>query len=465
MNVAVIGTGYVGLVTGAGFAETGNTVVCADIDHSKVEQLNRGEIPIYEPGLEALVRRNVDAERLRFTTDVPEAVRASEIIFIAVGTPPGADGAADLRHVLDVARTIGESMDGRKLVVTKSTVPVGTAERVRKTIEESTDFELHVASSPEFLKEGAAVDDFMKPDRIVVGVETEWGRMMLSELFSPFVRTGNPILVMDLPSAELTKYAANAMLATRISFMNQIARLCEKTGADVDSVRIGVGSDPRIGSGFLFPGVGYGGSCFPKDVKALIRTARDLDERPLIFDAVEEVNAEQKRILLNHVIAKFGEDLTGRTFALWGLSFKPNTDDMREAPSLVTIEGLLARGARVVAHDPAAMEEARKLVGERVDFVEGNYEALEGADGLIIHTEWLPYRRPDFVRIRDLLRTPFILDGRNIFSLDRMREMEFEYHSIGRPPVIPEHSGAAASGPVVGADGASPPIVRSPSNE
>ncbi len=442
MHIAIIGTGYVGLVTGAGLAETGNDVICADIDDGKIQALNAGRIPIYEPGLEPLVARNVEAGRLHFTTDVAEAVRASEIVFIAVGTPSGEDGAADLSHVLAVARTIGEAMNGRKLVVTKSTVPVGTAVRVRETIESCTDQEVHIASSPEFLKEGDAIEDFMKPDRIVVGVESEWGRQMLKELFSPFVRTGNPILLMDLPSAELTKYAANAMLATRISFMNSIARLCEKTGADVDSVRIGVGSDPRIGSSFLFPGVGYGGSCFPKDVKALIRTARAFGEPPLILEAVEQVNEMQKNLLLERVVARFGEDLSGRTFALWGLSFKPNTDDMREASSLVTIEGLLARGGRVKAHDPVAIEEARRIVGDRVDFVEGNYDALEGADALLIHTEWLPYRRPDFERMRTLLRTPLILDGRNIFSLERMRELGFEYHSVGRAPIgAPEREG------------------------
>lgn len=433
MKVAVVGTGYVGLVAGACLAETGNQVICADIDQGKIDRLNKGEIPIHEPGLEPLVQENLREGRLTFTTDVSEAVRSSEIIFIAVGTPTDEDGSADLQHVLRVADTIGRAMNTRKLVVTRSTVPVGTAKKVQAAIRANTDQEFHVASSPEFLKEGAAVDDFMKPDRIIVGVETTWAREKLGELFEPFVRTGKPILYMDIPSAEITKYAANAMLATRISFMNAISRLCDAAGADVDAVRAGVGSDSRIGSSFLFPGVGYGGSCFPKDVKALIRTSHELGVPAQILEAVEEVNDGQKHLILDRVLSRFGEDLSGRTFALWGLSFKPNTDDMREAPSLVTIGGLLAAGARVVAHDPVAMHETRRILGDRIEYREHNYETLDGADALLIHTEWQPYRQPDFARVKAALKNPLVIDGRNLYRPDKMRELGFEYYSVGRP--------------------------------
>lgn len=435
MKVTVIGTGYVGLVAGAGLAETGNDVVCADIDEDKVARLNRGEIPIYEPGLEPLVARNVASGRLRFTTDVPESVRASDIIFIAVGTPPGEDGSADLQHVLKVARTVGQSMNGEKIVVTKSTVPVGTAAKVREAIEAETTQPVHVCSNPEFLKEGAAIDDFMKPDRVILGVDSTYAGEMLSELHAPFVRTGNAILIMDIAAAEITKYAANAMLATRISFMNAIAQLCEATGADVDMVRRGIGSDRRIGSAFLFPGVGYGGSCFPKDVKALIRTMGECGADPSILEAVEAVNEGQKRFLLNRVVQRFGEDLTGRRFAVWGLAFKPNTDDMREAPSLVTIPGLLERGATVSASDPVAMEEARHHFGDDITYHKDNYEAVVGADALLIHTEWLPYRRPDFQRIRETMVNPIVFDGRNLYRADRMESLGFEYYSVGRRAV------------------------------
>ena len=437
MKVTVIGTGYVGLVGGAGFAETGNDVICADIDERKIARLNAGEIPIYEPGLEPLVKSNVKAGRLRFTTDVSESVRASDIIFIAVGTPPDEDGSADLQHVLAVARTIGQSMQSEKVVATKSTVPVGTAARVRAAIEAETDIPVHVCSNPEFLKEGAAVDDFMKPDRIVLGVDSDYAGKVLTDLHAPFVRTGNAILVMDIAAAEITKYASNAMLATRISFMNSIAQLCEATGADVDKVRQGLATDRRIGSSFLFPGVGYGGSCFPKDVKALVRTMRELGADASILDAVEAVNERQKRVLVDRIVRRFGEDLSGRTFAVWGLAFKPNTDDMREAPSLVTIEALLKRGGRVAAHDPVAMEEARRHFGDRITYEESNYATLVGADALLIHTEWLPYRRPDFPRMKGLMNTPLILDGRNIYRPERMAEYGFEYYSIGRSPVAP----------------------------
>ncbi len=437
MNVAVVGTGYVGLVAGAGLAETGNQVVCVDIDEEKVEALRRGEIPIYEPGLEELVKRNVEAGRLSFTTELPQAVASARVVFIAVGTPPDEDGSADLQHVLAVARDIGRAMTGELVVVTKSTVPVGTARRVRDAIQAETDLPVHVCSNPEFLKEGAAVDDFMKPDRVVVGVDHPVAEAALRELYEPFLRTGNALMVMDIPSAEITKYAANAMLATRISFMNAIARLCEHTGADVDAVRRGVGSDQRIGSAFLFPGVGYGGSCFPKDVQALIRTSRELGAPAEILEAVEAVNESQKRLLLERIVRHFGEDLSGRTVAVWGLAFKPNTDDMREAPSRVTIEGLLERGARVVAHDPEALHEARRIFGDRVELRERNYDCLDGADALVIHTEWLPYRRPDFAGMRRRMARPLIFDGRNLYTPASMADRGFEYHSVGRPHAEP----------------------------
>jgi UDPglucose 6-dehydrogenase len=435
MRVGVIGSGYVGLVVGAGLAETGNDVVCADIDEGKIARLNRGEIPIFEPGLDQLVARNLEDGRLSFTTDVAAAVRASEVIFIAVGTPPGEDGSADLQHVLAVAETIGRSMDGEKVVVTKSTVPVGTAARVRAVIREHTQHPVHVCSNPEFLKEGAAVDDFMKPDRVVIGVDSEYSRRLLEELYSPFVRTGNPVLFMDVPSAEITKYAANAMLATRISFMNMVARLCDAVGADVNLVRQGIGSDERIGNAFLFPGCGYGGSCFPKDVKALVRTLNDYAIDAGILESVERVNDAQKRLLLGMIDARFPEGLAGRRVAVWGLSFKPDTDDMREAPSLVLLEGLLARGARPAVHDPEAMTAARSYFGDTVDYASHNYDALRDADALVIVTEWKQYRVPDFGRMRDLMRQPVIFDGRNLYSPQRMRELGFEYCSIGRPSV------------------------------
>ena len=437
MNVAIVGTGYVGLVAGACLAETGNRVVCVDIDDDKVASLRRGEIPIYEPGLEEIVRRNVAADRLQFTTGLENAVGTARVVFIAVGTPPDEDGSADLQHVLAVASGIGRAMRHETVVVTKSTVPVGTALKVREAIEAETDLPVHVCSNPEFLKEGDAVDDFMKPDRVVVGVDHPVAEKALRELYGPFLRTGNALMVMDIPSAEITKYAANAMLATRISFMNAIARLCEHTGADIDAVRRGIGSDDRIGSAFLFPGVGYGGSCFPKDVKALIRTSNELGVPAAILEAVEEVNAAQKRLLLERVSERFDFDLTGRTFAVWGLAFKPNTDDMREAPSIVTIEGLLAAGARVVAHDPEALDEARRVFGDRVELKTNNYDCLDGADALLIHTEWLPYRRPDFEAMRSRMAAPLVFDGRNLYPPAEMAERGFEYHSIGRRFVEP----------------------------
>ena len=444
MRIAIVGSGYVGLTTGACLAETGNDVICADIKEEKVEALNRGEIPFFEPGLEALVEQNLAAGRLTFTTDVARAVRESYIVFIAVGTPPGDDGSADLQHVVAAAMDIGRAMDGERIVITKSTVPVGTAPLVREAIEAETDHPVHVCANPEFLREGAAVSDFKKPDRVVLGVDDPKAVKVLQDLYAPFVRTGNEILVMDVASAEITKYAANAMLATRVSFMNAIARLCQRTGADVDSVRLGIGSDRRIGPTYLFPGVGYGGSCFPKDVKALARTMKELELDSSILDAVEGVNEAQKRLLLEMVVERFGEDLDGRTFALWGLAFKPNTDDMREAPSLVTIAGLLRRGARVVAHDPVAMPATRRILGDSIEYRDHNYDVLDGADALLIHTEWHPYRHPDFARMRSLLREPVIMDGRNLYAPRVVGALGFEYHSVGRRRFAPRVASCAS---------------------
>lgn len=437
MRIAVLGSGYVGLTTGACLAETGNDVVCADIVQEKVDALDRGEIPFFEPGLAALVEENVTAGRLTFTADNAMAVRESYIVFIAVGTPPGEDGSADLRHVLAAARDVGRAMDGERIVITKSTVPVGTARMVREAIEAETEHPVHVCCNPEFLKEGAAIRDFKRPDRVVLGVDDSAAADVLRDLYMPFVRTGNEILVMDTASAEVTKYAANAMLATRISFMNTVGRLCERSGADVDMVRLGVGSDRRIGPTYLFPGVGYGGSCLRKDVTALARTLNAMEVDASILDAVERVNESQKRLLTEMVVGRFGEDLRGRVFAVWGLAFKPGTDDMREAPSLVTIRGLLERGARVVAHDPAALEAARRIFGDSIEYTDRNYDALSGADALLIHTEWHPYRHPDFGRMRASLANAVIFDGRNLYAPGVMRELGFEYFSVGRRPVAP----------------------------
>ena len=432
MRVTVIGSGYVGLVAGACLAETGNDVICADVDAQKVERLQRNEIPIYEPGLEPMVARNQAEGRLLFTTDVGAAIRHGRVVFIAVGTPPGEDGSADLRHVLDVADMIGRHLNESKIVVTKSTVPVGTAEKVRAAIAARTADPFHVASNPEFLKEGAAIDDFMKPDRVVMGIDSEDARDTLAQLYAPFVRTGNPILFMDIPSAEVTKYAANAMLATRISFMNQIAQLCDRVGADVEMVRKGIGTDRRIGPAFLFPGPGYGGSCFPKDVKALIRTARESGLDPDLWESVEAVNDRQKQALPERVAAELGASLVGRRIAVWGLAFKAETDDMRESPSIPLIEGLLSRGADVVVHDPKATEVARQIFGDRVRFARDHYEAVQGADALVIVTEWLVYRNPDLDRIRASLKQPLIIDGRNLFDPDRMARLGFRYLGMGR---------------------------------
>lgn len=431
MRVTVIGSGYVGLVAGACFAETGNDVMCADVDADKVARLQDGIMPIYEPGLEPLVARNIAEGRLRFTTDLGSAIGHGDVVFIAVGTPPGEDGSADLQHVLAVASTIGEHLDRFKVVVTKSTVPVGTAERVRAAVRSVTAGDFAVASNPEFLKEGAAIDDFMKPDRVVLGTDDPRAEELLRELYSPYVRSGSPILFMDIPSAEVTKYAANAMLATRISFMNQIAELCELVGADVFAVKRGIGSDSRIGNAFLFPGPGYGGSCFPKDVKALTHTARSVGMTPALFDAVAEVNVRQKRVMLEKLQRLLGE-LRGRTVAVWGLAFKAGTDDMRESPAVTLIDGLLESGASVRAHDPQAMDVARGIWGDRIVYVSEPYDALTGADALAVVTEWLQYRNPDFERIRAMLRTPVVVDGRNLYEPVKMSRLGFRYAGIGR---------------------------------
>ncbi len=442
MNISVIGTGYVGLVVGACLAETGNDVVCADVDARKIEGLRRNELPIYEPGLETLVERNQRQARLSFTGDVPAAIASASVIFIAVGTPPDEDGSADLRHVLGVADQIGRHMARELVVVTKSTVPVGTAGKVAAAVAKHARFPFHVCSNPEFLKEGAALDDFLKPDRVVLGVETDYARSVMAELYSPFVRTGKPIIFMDIPSAEMTKYAANAMLATRISFMNEIAGLCELVGANVDNVRKGIGSDPRIGPSFLFPGAGYGGSCFPKDVKALIRTGSESGAPLDVLQAVEQVNDRQKHRLFEKIAVALGGDVRGTAIAVWGLAFKPQTDDMREAPALVLIEELLAAGARVSVHDPVAVEEARRRLGDRVHYAESNYDAVAGADALVIVTDWNEYRHPDFKRIKDSLRRPVVIDGRNLYDPAKMIALGFIYESVGRP------IGAATGRPV-----------------
>jgi UDPglucose 6-dehydrogenase len=433
MKIAVVGTGYVGLVLGACLAENGNSVICVDKDADKIGTLKAGKMPIYEPGLEELVRRNEQEERLTFTTDLPDAVQASEIVFIAVGTPQGEDGAADLQHVLAVAREVGRSMTRYTVIVDKSTVPVGTAKKVYDVVASQTNQPFSVVSNPEFLKQGAAIEDFMKPDRVVVGTEPGDQRAseIMQELYAPFTRTGAPILMMDTASAELCKYAANSLLAARISFMNEIANVCELVGADVDQVRRGIGSDRRIGASFLFPGVGYGGSCFPKDVKALVRSAEDRGYDFRILRAVEDVNASQKHRLVDKMERHF-KDLKGRTIALWGLAFKPRTDDMREAPAIPIINGLLERGAEVRAYDPAAAPVASKLFNGRIALCEKSYDALNGADALAIVTEWNEFREPDFEKMRSLLRAPVVFDGRNIYSPEHMRALGFQYFSIGR---------------------------------
>jgi UDPglucose 6-dehydrogenase len=433
VKICVIGSGYVGLVVGACLAETGNDVCCADIDAGKIDGLKKNEIPIFEPGLDALVERNQREERLAFTTDIAGAIAGSEVIFIAVGTPPGEDGSADVQHVLDVAGLIGKHLTRSAVVVTKSTVPVGTSQRVSAEVKKSAKFQFYVCSNPEFLKEGAAVEDFLKPDRVVLGVDSAEARRTMTDLYSPFVRNGQPIILMDIPSAELTKYAANGMLATRISFMNELANLCEKVGANVDSVRRGIGSDSRIGASFLFPGPGYGGSCFPKDVKALVRTADELGVRLEVLRGVESANDRQKHVIVGKVRDALGGKLKARRIALWGLAFKPRTDDMREAPSLTIIEDLLAEGAVISAHDPVAMEQCRALIGNRIEYAETNYDALDGADALVIVTDWHEYRHPDFERIKRALKQPIVVDGRNLYEPEKMKELGLRYFSIGRP--------------------------------
>jgi len=433
VNISVIGTGYVGLVVGACLAETGNSVCCADIDKKKIERLKKNDIPIYEPGLEALVERNQKEQRLSFTTDLPEAIGSADVVFIAVGTPPGEDGAADLKYVLQVAELIGRHMTKEVVVVTKSTVPVGSAAKVKAVVAKEAKFPFHICSNPEFLKEGDAVEDFMRPDRVVLGVDSAHGRRVMTDLYAPFVRTGKPVLLMDISSAEMTKYAANGMLATRISFMNEIANLCDKVGANVDFVRRGIGSDSRIGQSFLFPGPGYGGSCFPKDVKALVRMGAESGVPLDVLAAVESANERQKTILLAKIRCALGDELSGRRVAVWGLAFKAGTDDMREAPALTLIEALLEEGVSVCAHDPAALDHARSLLGNRIDYAETNYEALAGADALVVVTDWNEYRHPDFERVKRTLKQPVIVDGRNLYDVEKMRELGVRYHSIGRP--------------------------------
>jgi UDPglucose 6-dehydrogenase len=431
MRLAVVGTGYVGLVAGTCFAESGNDVICVDIDESKIATLNRGKVPIYEPGLEEMVRRNAAEQRLSFSTDLPTAVKHAEIIFIAVGTPQGPSGNANLEYVRATATGIAKAMDGYKIIVTKSTVPVGTADLIKQWMAEATTEPFAVVSNPEFLKEGAAVEDFMKPDRVVLGGDNDEAIAAVKELYEPFLRTGNPILTMDSRSAEMSKYAANAMLATKISFINEVARLCEGLNADIGAVRRAISLDRRIGPHFIFPGVGYGGSCFPKDVRAMISMGGDAPEMVLL-KAVEKVNDDQKGLLVEHVKRRFGASLSGHVFAVWGLAFKPRTDDMRDAPAITVIEALLAAGAEVKAFDPEAMAEARKIFGARIHYARHSYDALNGASAMLILTEWNEFRRPDFQRIRAALKQPVIFDGRNIYEPVDLHKLGFEYVSIGR---------------------------------
>ncbi|HET9296536.1 MAG TPA: UDP-glucose/GDP-mannose dehydrogenase family protein [Candidatus Binatia bacterium] len=431
MKLSVIGTGYVGLVAGTCFSETGNEVICVDIDEAKIATLQQGKIPIYEPGLEEMVRRNAEEQRLLFTTDVTSAVRNSSIIFIAVGTPQGLNGNANLEYVRNTSKSIAKAMDGFKIIVTKSTVPVGTADQIRQWISEETSHPFAVLSNPEFMKEGAAVEDFMKPDRVVLGGDDAEALEIVKELYEPFLRTGNQILVMDSRSAEMSKYAANAMLATKISFINEVSRLCEYMGADINDVRRAIALDRRIGQHFIFPGVGYGGSCFPKDIRAIISMGGDQEEMSLM-KAVEQVNERQKRVLVEKILRRFGAKLSGKIFAVWGLAFKPRTDDMRDAPAIVVIEALLQMGARIQAFDPEATVEARKIFGDRIVYAARNYDALDGASALLVLTEWNEFRRPDFERIKELLKEPIIFDGRNIYDPVDLKKLGFDYYSIGR---------------------------------
>lgn len=432
MNIAVVGTGYVGLVTGTCLAETGNNVICVDIHEEKVKKMQAGIIPIYEPHLDTLFHRNIKAGRLRFTTDLKQAIEKAKIIFLALPTPPGEDGSADLSYILGVADDLGILLKDYKVIVDKSTVPVGTAKKVRAAIAKNAKCEFDVVSNPEFLREGFAVDDFLKPDRVVVGSSSERAQKVMEELYRPYVRSGNPIIFMDEKSAELTKYAANAFLATKITFMNEMANLCEKLGADVDMVRIGIGSDDRIGKRFLFPGIGYGGSCFPKDVQALAKSASEANYEFKILDAVMEVNEKQKSILVPKIQHYFKNELKGKHFALWGLAFKPDTDDIREAPALYIISELLFAGATVTAYDPEAMENVKKQLGDKIKYGVDQYDALKGADALLIATEWSLFRTPDFEKVSSLLKAKVIFDGRNLYGLAQMKELGYHYVSIGR---------------------------------
>jgi len=431
-KIAVIGTGYVGLVSGTCFAETGNDVVCVDIDKAKVEKMRRGEMPIYEPHLDVVFERNVKQNRLRFTTDMAEAVNASEIIFLALPTPPGEDGSADLSYVLDVADKLGKIMTSYKVIVDKSTVPVGTADKVHAAIAKNAKVDFAVVSNPEFLREGFAIDDFLNPDRVVVGTSDARAAKIMEELYKPFIRDGHPLIIMDEKSDELTKYAANAFLATKITFMNEIANFCEKVGADVDFVRQGIGSDSRIGHKFLYPGIGFGGSCFPKDVSALLESGKVAGYDFEIIKSVLEVNEKQKVTMVQKITSHFGSDLKGKHFALWGLAFKPDTDDIREASAVYIIEDLLRKGATVSAYDPEAIKNAQDVLGNQIEFAENQYQALENADALLIATEWGAFRNPDFDKIKEILKDPIIFDGRNIYELDQMSQLGFTYYSVGR---------------------------------
>jgi UDPglucose 6-dehydrogenase len=433
MKITVVGTGYVGLVTATCLAETGNSVTCVDIDEKKVDRLKDGKVPIYEPGLEKLFERNLKEERIFFTTNLAEGIKEAQIVFLALPTPPGEDGSADLRYVLGVAEEIGKLLTDYKVIINKSTVPVGTAEKVHEAIARNYKGEYDVVSNPEFLREGVAVDDFMKPDRIVIGTKSERAKKLLEQLYGPYVRQGNPIIFMDERSSELTKYAANSFLATKISFMNEVAQLCERLGADVDMVRKGIGSDERIGRRFLFPGIGYGGSCFPKDVQALVHSSWEVGYDFRILDAVMDVNERQKVHLVSKIKSYFEDNLQGKHFALWGLAFKPNTDDIREAPALYIIEELVKAGATISAYDPEAMENVRNVLGEKISFSENQYDALKGADALIIATEWNEFRTPDFLKIVSNMKKKIIFDGRNLFDIMAIKELGFYYESIGRP--------------------------------
>ncbi len=433
MKISVIGTGYVGLVAGTCFAESGNDVICVDIDDQKIKLLKRGKTPIYEPGLEELLKKNINEKRLKFSTDLELAVKKTDIIFLALPTPQSEDGSADLKHVLGVAKQIGKYMNGYKVIINKSTVPVGTAFKVRDIIKKETKYEFDVVSNPEFLKEGAAINDFFKPDRVVIGTSSEKAAKIMEDVYAPFVRTGKPILFMDELSSELTKYAANSLLATKVTFMNEIANLCEMVGADVNNVRKGVGSDERIGQQFLFPGVGYGGSCFPKDIAALVKTSDDYGYNFRILKSVEDVNRDQKKVIVKKLLKHFDNKIKGKVIAVWGLSFKPNTDDMREAPSITIINELVKHGVKVQAHDPVAIDEAKKKIGNKIKYFKNNYDALKGAEALVIVTEWNEFRRPDFNKMKKLMKGKAIFDGRNIYNPEIMKQTGFTYYGIGRP--------------------------------